>query len=108
MKKLIIILLISVCANFAQAQTKHKKISIHFDSPMFKKQGWIAPALTGFGTLYFGYKAIQANNKTIHVNLDHGQSYSYIDDNARKAALLYSGICAATTIGIIISFQSDK
>ena len=100
MKTLITILLI-VFALTANAQRKH----IHI-SPSFKSGGWVVPVLTFGGSVYFGIKSIQSN-KSITYQDGHQMVYGK-NETKRDGFAIYSGVCLAATIGIVITMQSDK
>ena len=101
MKILITILLIVFAMN-ATAQRKH----IHI-SPSFRSGGWVVPALTLGGVIYFGAKAIQSN-KYITIQEPHNLNTSYKNNPKRNGFAIYSAVCLAATIGIVITMQSDK
>ena len=100
MKTLITILLI-VFTMTATAQRKHINIS-----PSFKSGGWVVPALTLGGAIYFGARAIQSN-KNITYQDGHQMVYGK-NEPKRNGFAIYSGVCLAATIGIVITMQSDK
>ena len=101
MKTLITILLI-VFAMTATAQRKH----IHI-SPSFRSGGWVIPTLTFGGAVYFGIREIESN-KYITIQEPHNLNTSYKNNPKRTGFTIYSGVCLAATIGIIITMQSDR
>jgi len=100
MRTLITILLIVFTMN-ATAQRKH----IHI-SPSFKSGGWVIPALTLGGSIYFGAKAINSNKSVAYMD-GHKQVYGK-NEPKRNGFAIYSAVCFAATIGIVITMQSDK
>lgn len=100
MKTLITILLIVFTMNVS-AQRKH----IHF-SPSFRSGGWVVPTLTFGGAVYFGARAIQSNKSITYV--DGHQTMYGKNEPKRNGFAIYSGVCLAATIGIVITMQSDK
>ena len=101
-KIFLILILLPLISTNTQAQRKH----IHI-SPSFKSGGWVVPALTMGGAITFGAIAMKSN-KYITIQEPHNLNMSYKNNPKRNGFAIYSGVCLAATIGIVITMQSDK
>ncbi len=80
---------------------------LKFKNPAFQQGGWIAPTLTFGGGVYFGFKAIQANNHIYTTSIDNNLT-SDKDEVAVKAATIYSVVCFSATAVISLAMHSDR
>lgn len=100
MKKLLATIIYSLLLLSTLAQ------KINFKNPAFQKGGWVAPAVTLGGGIYFGIKAIQANKKVTTYENHVGESYK--QEGSLKAYTIASTVCFTATGFILLSMHSDR